>query len=179
MNKFNGILFLKKYGLKTVDLINYDDIVRDDFIIKNGLSLRLSSLKNNSIDVNLPSIHNCRDKNVIKKFYNRYSKKYKILIHETVMPSMIGSISKYKVNCSSIIVIEIFKNFEKRKQGIVQERIKFDIIGEKYLNFNGCNKKDYIILGNIVKQIPFDSFDLEFVKQDDYFIFTDFYSINL
>ena len=95
------------------------------------------------------------------------------------MPSMIGSISKYKVNCSSIIVIEIFKNFEKRKQGIVQERIKFDIIGEQYLNFNDFNKKDYIILGNIVKQIPFDSFDLEFVKQDDYFIFTDFYSINL
>ena len=176
MNKLIGISFLKNYGFKTIDLIKYAEIIREDFVIKRGLSLRLSSIKKNNIDVNLPSIHNCQDKEVIKSFYHKYSKTYEILIHETVKPTIIGSISKYTINKGCKIVIEVFKNFEERKKGIIQERAIFDFVSERYLNFRGCTNKEFIFLGSMVKQIPFENFDLEFVKQYDNIIFTDFYT---
>ena len=59
--------------------------------------------------------------------------------------------------------------------GIIKDRIVFDLVGESYLNFKECKNKDFIYLGNMVKKIPFREFNLEFVKEDKDYIFTDFY----
>lgn len=179
MNKLFGIKFMQNYGFNTVVLMSYDEIMQKKYIIKNGLSLRLSSKNKNSMDVNLASIHNCVSKKSIKEFYEKHSKDFDVLIHETVRPTIIGSISKYFLGMRCIIAIETYENFEARSKGLIKERAIFDFIGEKYLKYNKCDNIDYIKLGNLVKDIQLNEFDIEFIKQDGIYVFTDFYSKEL
>lgn len=176
MNKLEGLLFLKKYNLPVIELISYDDIVKDTYIIKEGLSLRLSTKKFDNIDVNLPSIHNCLNKETIRMFIEKYSSTNHILIHRTVKPDIIGSISKYSFSGKSNFIVEIFKNFNERKCGIIQEREIYEFIGNKYLKPKEVTKTKYIKAINLVKDIFFDSFDIEFVIENNRIIFMDFYS---
>lgn len=181
MNKKYGILFLNKYKLPTISLISYQDVMKDDYIIKNGLSIRLSSRKLNKIDVNLPSIHNCYDKIKIKEFVERYQNEYDILIHETVIPDIIGSISKYNIGYEYILVFELYESFIERKKEIIKDRIIYRQYGN-YLFNDEChcikenNMKELI---NYIKYIPFEKFDLEFIIEDNKIIFTDFYTEQL
>lgn len=176
MNKLDGLNFLKYYLFNTVELISFDYIMSDDYKINDGLSVRLASKNSNSIDVYLPSLHNCFSKEQIKLFYEQYNKDYYILIHKTVNPNSIGSLSKYDIADVSKIVIEIFSDFEKRKRGIIEERYLFDVISDKYLKYDKNIEKKYIDLVRMVNIIPFKSFDIEFVTEYGEFIFTDFYS---
>ena len=175
MNKLKGILFLKQNSLPTIDLISFENIMKEDYIIEQGLSVRLSNKKNENIDVNLPSIHNCYNKAEIKKFVNMYSKNYNVLIHKTVKPTLIGSISKYNVNKQDKIVIEIFNDFVERKQEIIYTREMFELVGDHYLRPE-TNSGKYIEIANLVKNIPLGCFDIEFVVENNQIIFTDFYS---
>lgn len=174
MNKLDGLLLLKVYGLPTVNLLQYNEIIVKN-TIGRGLSLRLSSKIKNSIDFGLPSIHNCYNLDDIKNFYNKYSSEYNVIIHETVEAKIIGSVSKHLLNGVSSIIIETYKNFEDRKKEIIDTREIFNNI-EKI-----DPKKQYIDYNKIIKFInilPYDSLDIEFVIENRGIIFTDFYSID-
>ena len=78
MNKRKGIEFLKEFNLNTIDLLSIKDLYDNPSLIKEGLSLRLSSYKN-GIDVNLPSIHNVTNIENVLDFYQKYHNKFDLL----------------------------------------------------------------------------------------------------
>ena len=73
MNKITGIKTLEYLGLQTVELISAQQLFSPTYVINQGISARLSSKNDNSIDVFLPSIHNCTSKIILKSFYEKYN----------------------------------------------------------------------------------------------------------
>lgn len=177
MNKLEGIELLKQIEYPTVSLLNMVDLMKNN-ILMEGVSVRLSS-RNDSIDVNLPSIHNVKSMQVIENFIKEYGKNYDVLIHKTVKPQIIGTISKYKINDYYIIVVETYKNFLERKHGIINEYISMMSIDNRLFNkrYNSENAK--ILFQKIypfIKKNCFDEYDIEFVIENNEIVFTDFYS---
>ena len=179
MNKKDGIDFLSVYNLPTINLLSLNDLCNNPELITQGLSLRLSG-KANAIDVMLPSIHNVRTLDEVLTFYHQYQNNYNILIHKTITPTIIGSISKYLIDNYTIIAIETFDDFKSRKQEKVGERALILLLDDYILRINDSNFQNKKLLNAIlryIKEIPYETFDLEFVV-DDNLIFTDFYSKN-
>lgn len=178
LNKKEGISFLKKFGLPTVKTIEATDLMEKETDLESGLSVRLSSKSSADRNVMLSSIHNCKDVNVINRFISENQGKYDIIIHKTVKPQTIGSISKLKFRES--IIIETFKNFEDRKREIVDNRVIIPILGDKmYISKLEMLKKDKIDYNNfrkviiLLKDIPFEEYDMEYVIEDGNVVFTD------
>lgn len=80
------------------------------------------------------------------------------------------------IMCLILYLVTLILYLSKK---LKKERVIFDLIGEKYLSFNNCTNMDYIKLGNLVKGIKLNEFNIEFVKQNNNYIFTDFYSNEL
>lgn len=177
MNKKDGLEFLQQYDLPTIKLLGFEDVWNEPSLIDSGLSLRLAN-KNDGIDVMLPSKHNVTDMNDVLSFYQKYYRDYDILIHKTINPQIIGSISKYLLSDYDTIVIEIFKDFYERQKGVIKERVIITLLDKRIIKIDNqgiINKKILKeIMENII-DIPYDTFDLEFVY-DNNLIFTDFYS---
>ena len=177
MNKLEGIELLKQFEYPTVNLLNMDDLVKNN-ILMEGISIRLSS-RNDSIDVNLPSIHNVKNMQVIEDFIKKYGKIYDVLIHKTVKPQVIGTISKYKINDYYIIVVETYKNFLERKHGVINEHISMISIDNIFFNKHYNSENAKILFHKIypfIKKNCFDEYDIEFVIENNEIVFTDFYS---
>lgn len=177
MNKRKGIEFLKEFNLNTIDLLSIKDLYDNPSLIEEGLSLRLSSYKN-GIDVNLPSIHNVTNIENVLDFCQKYHNKYDVLIHKTIIPREIGSVSKYQLGDYTIIAIETFKDFINRKEEKFSECATLILIDDRIIERDNDNFKNKALLGEIldnVLDITYDNFDLEFVL-DDKLVFTDFYS---
>lgn len=172
MNKITGIKTLEYLGLQTVELISAQQLFSPTYVINQGISARLSSKKDNSIDVFLPSIHNCTSKIILKSFYEKYNSYYDVFFHETVVPVIIGTVSKYELLGQKYFIIETYKDFVNRKNGIVENRYIFN-----YFNVNtNYNSKLAKKIYDEVKNLPFESFDIEFVIEDGDVLYTDFYS---
>lgn len=176
MSKLEGISYLKKCGFQIPELLNYHTIINSNEPIKEPLSLRLSSKHAKGPDVYLPSIHNCIDREKMKDFYEQYHLNYDIIVHKTVNPNIIGSISKYFVHDSYKIIIETYKDFIERKQSIIDYREIYSSISGKFWQANGYETLKYNYIIGLVNKIPYDNFDIEFVIEKDKLIFTDFYS---
>ncbi len=178
LNKKEGISLLQEFGLPTVRTIEATDLMENKSDLKSGLSVRLSPKSSSERNVMLPSIHNCRDINVINGFISKNQDKYDIIIHKTVKPQVIGSISKLKFRES--IVIETFKNFENRKKGIIDNRVIIPLLGDKmYISKLEMLRKDKVDYNNfrkviiLLNDIPFEEYDMEFVIEDGDVVFTD------
>lgn len=175
MTKLKGLLYLEKIGLPTPQLIDYDEIINDTPKIKEGLSLRLSSKSTNLPDVYLPSIHNCTEKQDIIDFYKLNNTKYDIIIHKTVHPNIIGSVSKWYIGGCYKIIIETYKNFEDREKAIIEHREIYTTFNEKSW-YTDQTSPQFLKLVNLLNRIPFKTFDVEFVVEKNQYIFTDFYT---
>ena len=112
MNKSDGLELLENCRFPIVELLTINDLENDSSILEHGVSVRLSSKGNNkNVDVFLESIHNIHDIEIVKKFINDNMGKYDIIIHKTVKPDIIGTVSKYSNNYYDIVAIELYKNF--------------------------------------------------------------------
>lgn len=178
MNKLEGIKFLKAFKIPTLDLLDPQEILLDDNPIETGLSIRTSPKGRNEPNVYLPSIHNCKSKEQIKEFIDMYGKKYYIFAHNTVKPEVIGSISKLDFRNS--IVIETYKDFIKRKEEIIDNRMIIPMRGDKMvisrLEMLIKDPEDYKNFKKIIYElynIPFTNYDMEYVIQNSEVIFTD------
>lgn len=178
LNKKEGIVFLEKSGLPTVKRISFESLSQDSKQLQEGLSVRLSPKKSSEINVNLPSIHNCKNYSEIKQFINEHEKKYDIIIHKTVSPEVIGSISKLGYRES--IVLETYRNFQERKSEIINNRVVIPLLGGRmFISKMELLKKDEQDFNNfakvikILKDIPFEEYDMEYVIENGKVVFTD------
>ena len=168
INKKEGLLLLSKLKLPTVELIDYEGLTSNDERIKLGLSVRLSPKKNCSSCVGLQSIHNCTDYKKITDFIEQNKKDNDI----------IGSISKLLYRDS--IILETYRNLADRKNEIIGNRMVIPMIGGRLfiskLSMAKENKEDFKNFSKVVmliKDIPFDEYDMEYVVEDGNVIFTD------
>lgn len=178
MTKIDGLKFLKKYDLPTVELLTIDDLLNDKSLLKYGISVRLSS-KVNNVDVGLKSIHGVHNIDEIINFIHQYKNDYNFIIHKTVKPSMIGTISKFNNHFTDVIAIEMYNNFENRKNGIVDYRAYAESIENRIIKLYKENFYSIKVLEELIKyakDIYFEEFTVEFVLENDKVIFTDFYS---
>lgn len=178
MTKNDGLEFLREYELPTIKLLTIEEILNNRIYLKEGISVRLSS-KLDNIDVNLKSIHNIHDIDSILNFIKKYSKDYDIILHKTVKPTEIGTISKYSLIDKTILVIELYNNFDERKHGIVKSRASFLIIDNqiiKTINNDFVSKVLLMELINYMKDIYYDEYNFEFIVENNDIVFTDFYS---
>lgn len=178
LTKLEGIKFLEELNLPTVERIDINQIVEGQISIDNGISVRVSPKSNNSKwNVYLPSIHGCKNREEVKKFVKDNSQ-YEIFAHETVKPEVIGSISKLQHTKS--IVIETYKNFQQRKEEIIDNRMTIPIFADRlwisHLELLNKNKEDFMNFKKVIiylKDIPFEQYDLEYIIQNGEVIFTD------
>lgn len=178
INKKEGLLLLRKLELPTVELISHEKLTSDDVRIKIGLSVRLSPKKNCSSCVGLQSIHNCTDYKEITDFIEQNKKNNDIIVHKSVKTDIVGSISKLLYRDS--IILETYRNLEDRKNEIIGNRMVIPIIGGRLfiskLSMAKENKEDFKNFSKVVmliKDIPFDEYDMEYVVEDGNVIFTD------
>lgn len=178
LNKKEGIIFLEKIGLPTVKQINPNNLTTNSKEIEDGLSVRLSPKRNSSTNVYLPSIHNCTDLYQIIEFMEKNKEKYDIIIHKTVKPEIIGSVSKLDFRDS--IVLETYRNFEERKKEIITNRVVIPILGNRMyisgLEMMKKDKNDFYNFSKVIqflKDIPFKEYDMEYVIENGKVIFTD------
>ena len=169
---------LKLLGLPTIEQIDPNLLDENSEILKQGLSVRTSPKKDLSDNVYLPSIHNCTDLNELRAFIKEHQSEYHIIVHKTIT-SQIGSVSRYEAGTEKVI-IENFEDFEKRKQGIIKNRMIVPILGERFmvndLQLQETNEQDFKLFSKVlqeVKYMPFKKFDMEFVAEDGKILFTD------
>lgn len=179
MSKLEGIKLLEMLELPTIKRLNIVQILDGKIPLNEGISLRLSP-KGNNFDRNvyLPSIHNCQNLETIKKFIILYNNNYNIFAHYTVSPEVIGSVSK--MNFADSIVIETYKNFDHRKKEIIDNRVTIPLLfGRIWISKMQIEKKDEHDLINfkkvfsILKDIPFEEYDMEYVIQNGKLVLTD------
>ncbi len=163
----------------TIEQIDSNLLDENSQVLKEGLSVRTSPKKDLTSNVYLPSIHNCTDLNELRKFIEEYKNEYHIIVHKTVKPKQIGSVSRYEVGADKL-VIEIFEDFEKRKQGIIKNRVTLPVMGEKFaisqLQIDNEDPQEFKVFSNVIKEVrymPFKKFDAEFVVEDGKVLFTD------
>lgn len=163
----------------TVKSIDPNLLDENSQILKQGLSVRTSPKKNRENNVYLPSIHNCTDLNELREFINQYKNQYHMIVHPTVKPEQIGSISRYQAG-EDKVVIEIFKDFETRKKGIIENRATVPVMGNRFaisqLEMQEKKEDEFKIFGKVIKEVsdmPFETYDAEFVVQNGQVLFTD------
>lgn len=169
---------LKLLGLPTIEQIDPNLLDENSEILKQGLSVRTSPKKDLPDNVYLPSIHNCTDLNELRTFIREHQSEYHIIVHKTIT-SQIGSVSRYEAGTEKVI-IENFEDFDKRKKGIIKNRMIVPILGERFmvndLQLQETNEQDFKLFSKVlreVKYMPFKKFDMEFVAEDGKILFTD------
>ena len=179
LSKAEGLKMLKLLGLPTVEQIDPNLLDENSHVLKQGLSVRTSPKRDALDNTSLPSIHNCTDLNELRNFIKKHRNEYNIIVHKTVHPNPIGSISRYGIGTDNL-VIEDFEDFEKRKHGITKNRMIVPVLGEKYmisqLQMQKNDVDDFQLFSKVLKEIrhlPFKTFDMEFVAEDGKIVFTD------
>lgn len=176
IHKKRGIELLSSFGVPTISIVELNDITDEQ--LQEGLSVRLYHTCGNIPDVKLPSIHNCKDLCRISKFIEA-NKQYGYLVHKTVHPELIASISKRSLE-KSLIIFEIFDNFANR------EMVKYRYCLEEYDGkfYESISIGNTITSGEIVpslrkllpyiKKIPYRSYTVEMVDdKSSGILFTD------
>lgn len=178
LNKKEGIIFLEKSGLPTVKKIKLEDLSANSSELQQGLSVRLSPKNDSNVNVYLPSIHNCKNFETVKKFIDENKSIYDIIIHKTVKPECIGSVSK--LNFRESIVLETYRNFDERKKEIINNRMIIPMLGGRMfisqlemLNKDKKDFKDFAKVVKYLKDVPFEEYDMEYVMENGKVIFTD------
>lgn len=170
---------LKLLDFPTVESIDPNLLDENSQVLKQGLSVRTSPKRNLADNVYLPSIHNCTDLNQLRAFIKEHRGEYNVFVHKTVKPEQIGSISRLEIGEDKVI-IELFEDFEKRKKGIIKNRVTFPVVGEKFrvdqLQMKEKNEQEFKVFSKVirdVKYMPFKEFDAEFIVEDGKVVFTD------
>lgn len=178
LNKKEGIVFLERFGLPTVKRLNPMLLTVDSPELKDGISVRLSPKEDTGRNVFLPSIHNVKNLNQIQQFIEKNKHEYEVILHKTVKPETIGTISKLEFRNS--IVIETYRNFEERTKGIINNRVIIPVFADKtYVSKLEIEKKDpkdfkeFCKVISILKDIPFNEYEMEYVIEDGNVIFTE------
>lgn len=178
LNKKEGIVFLERLGLPTVKRLNPTLLTVDSPELKDGISVRLSPKKGTGRNIFLPSIHNVKDLNQIQQFIEKNKYEYEVILHKTVKPETIGTISKLKFRNS--IIIETYRNFEERTKGIINNRMIIPVLADRtYISKLEIEKKDpkdfkdFCKVISILKEIPFNEYEMEYVIEDGSVIFTE------
>lgn len=179
MSKIEGLKMLDILDLPTIQQINPNLLDENSQVLKQGVSVRTSPKVDKSDNVYLPSIHNCTDLNKIREFIKENREEYNIIVHRTVKPELIGSISRYEAGIDKL-VIEMFKDFEQRKKGIIENRVIVPIMSEKFmisqLEMKNKDAEEYKIFCQIIKDVnymPFKKFDSEFIVENGKILYTD------
>lgn len=181
MSKKEGLEMLKILDFPTVQLIDTNLLDENSHVLREGLSVRTSPKSDAQNNVYLPSIHNCRDLNKIREFIREYQRDYHIIVHKTVKPEMLGSVSKYQLSAGNEnLVIELFKNFEERKNERIKNRVILPVMGERImaseLQMQEKNEEDFGVFSKViqgVRKMPFQTYDAEFVLENGKICFTD------
>lgn len=179
MSKIEGLKMLQMLDFPTVQPIDPYLLDENSQVLKKGLSVRTSPKKDLENNVYLPSIHNCTNLNEVRDFIKEYQSQYHIIVHPTVKPEQIGSISRYEAGEDKVI-IEIFNDFEKRKKGIIKNRVIVPIKGERFaisqLQIQEKDQEEFNLFGKVIKEVkymPFGRYDAEFIVEDGKILFTD------
>lgn len=177
ISKIEGLKMIKLLDIPTVKLIDPNLLDENSQVLKQGLSVRTSPKRDLSNNVYLPSIHNCTDLGELRRFIKQYKEQYHMIVHRTVKPNEIGSISRYEAGEDKII-IETFEDFENRKKGVIKNRMILPIRGEKFiisqLQIQKQNEQDFYLFSEVIKKvktIPFKKFDAEFVVEEGKILF--------
>lgn len=134
MSKKEGIETLNMLGISSVELIDSNLLDENSHILKEGLSVRISPKANTQNNVYLPSIHNQTSLREIRKFIEKYQRDFDIIVHKTVKPEIIGSVSKYQLSpTDEKLVIELFKDFQERADGKIKNRAIFPVAGGRIM----------------------------------------------
>ena len=180
MRKIDGLNYLSQNGFPTVKLLSIIDLENNNSLLNEGISVRLSSKKeNDKADVYLKSIHNIRHLDKIKEFIANNQNDYDIIIHKTVKPELIGTVSKYSNLYNDVIVIEIYKNFDERSHGIVSYRAIVEMIDGKVISISNddfVSKKIFRQVMNYISDVEYNEYTFEFVVEQGKLVFTDFYT---
>lgn len=179
MSKVEGLKMLELLDFPTVQQVNPNLLDENSYVLKQGLSVRTSPKEDRGNNVNLPSIHNCTDLSEIRNFIQQHRNEYHMIVHKTVKPQQIGSISRFEAGTDKVI-IEIFEDFKKRKDGIIKNRVIFPVMGEKFmvnqLEMEQQNAQEFKVFSEVIKDVkymPFKKFDAEFVIEEGKVVFTD------
>lgn len=178
MSKLDGIKIMEFLKIPTISRMNISKIIDGEIPIDCGVSIRVSpKTKNDKWNVYLPSIHGCTDVEEIKRFINENGK-YEIFAHKTVKPDVLGSISKLEYTNS--IIMEIYNDFNDRKNEIIKNRMIIPINNDKiwvsHLEMSKNDPEDFKNFKKVImylKDIPFSQYDMEYVIQDGEVMFTD------
>ena len=181
MSKLEGLKMLKMLDFPTIEQIDPNLLDENSQVLKQGLSVRTSPKRDRETNVYLPSIHNCKDLKQLRTFIEENKDEYNIIVHKTVQPEKIGSVSRYENYVETEkLAIEIFEDFEKRKNGIIKNSVVLPVIGDRFmvsqLQMKEENKEEFQLFSKVlrdVKELPFKKFDAEFVIENGKVLFTD------
>ena len=180
MRKIDGLNYLLENCFPTVKLLCLEDLKDNPSLLNDGISVRLSSkVKSDKADVYLKSIHNARVLEKIEEFIVNNENNYDIIMHKTVKPELIGTISKYSNFYNDIVVIEVYKNFDDRAHGIVSYRAMVEIIDGKVISIHNdefVSKRLFREIMDYISDVDYNDYKFEFVIEKDKLVFTDFYS---
>lgn len=180
MRKIDGLNYLLENCFPTVKLLCLEDLKDNPSLLNDGISVRLSSkVKSDKADVYLKSIHNARVLEKIEEFIVNNENNYDIIMHKTVKPELIGTISKYSNFYNDIVVIEVYKNFDDRAHGIVSYRAMVEIIDGKVISIHNdefVSKRLFREIMDYISDVDYNDYNFEFVIEKDKLVFTDFYS---
>ena len=183
MTKIDGLNYLLSNCFPTVELLCIEDLQNNPNLLKDGISVRLSSKhENDKADVYLKSIHNVHDLEKIKDFILNNKDDYDIIIHKTVKPELIGTVSKYSNLYNDIIVMEVYKNFDDRTHGIVSFRTIVEMVDDRIISISDndpISKTLFRKIMNYISDVYYDEYTFEFIVEQTKLIFTDFYSKDL
>lgn len=179
MSKIEGLKMLKILDFPTIEQIDPNLLDENSQVLKQGLSVRTSPKTDRNDNTSLPSIHNCTDLNELRSFIKEHRNEYDTIVHKTVSPETIGSISRFEAGTDKLI-IETYEDFGKRKAEIIKNRVTVPIMGEKFainqLEMQEKNEEDFNVFSQVMKELrymPFKEFDAEFAFENGKVIFTD------
>lgn len=134
MSKKEGLETLNMLNVPSVELIDPNLLDENSHALKEGLSVRISPKVSTQNNVYLPSIHNQASLGEIRKFIGKYQKDFDIIVHRTVKPEIIGSISKYQLSPEEEkLIIELFRDFHDRANGEIKNRAILPVAGGRII----------------------------------------------
>ena len=182
LSKLDGLKMLKMLNFPTVDLIDPKQLNENSEVLSQGLSVRTSPKKDMASNVYLPSIHNCTSLSEIHNFINEHEKDYNIIVHKTVRPMQIGSVSRYgNLLGEERLSIDTFYDFTTRRQEIIKNQATLPIYGGRFLisklEVKNKDEEDFKVFSKVIQDVrhmPFKKFDAEFILDEDgQILFTD------
>ena len=182
LSKLDGLKMLKMLKFPTVDLIDPKQLNENSEVLSQGLSVRTSPKKDMASNVYLPSIHNCTNLSEIHNFINEHEKDYNIIVHKTVRPKQIGSVSRYgNLLGEEMLSIDTFYDFTTRRQEIIKNQATLPIYGGRFLisklEVKNKDEEDFKVFSKVIQDVrhmPFKKFDAEFILDEDgQILFTD------